>query len=145
MAMQNYDPNEVYVNVKKPDDERWIRITGLAEGTFVTCEKEEDNYQTVAGADGLITRTRIHNNLGNITITLKNTSPGNSVLNGLAKSRSIISIQVNDKNKDQKVKAGGDEGWILKPAAHSRGADVENVEWNIQVADYYQNYDVSVL
>ncbi len=130
--MKNYDPKNVAVTVGG------TVMTGFAEGTFITCEKEEDNYTTVVGADGTTTRARVNNEIGNITITLKSTSPSNFILSNYARSRETRSIYVSDRNQDSRVFAGGRTGWVMKPAPVSRGSDVENVEWTLQVSDYIQ-------
>ncbi len=130
--MKNYDPKNVVVTVDG------TVLTGYAEGTFVTCEKEEDNYTTVVGADGTTTRARVNNNIGNITVTLKSTSPSNRFLSIRARRRSTMPVYVSDRNQDSRVLAGGSTGWVMKPAAVSRGSDVENVEYTLQVSDYIQ-------
>jgi len=127
--MENYDPRDVNVIV----DGKYL--TGFAEGTFVSAEKDEENYTVYVGAKGEVSRARNANPLGTITVTLKNTSPSNAIMNALAKSKDLFGVQVIDANSNTK-KAGGSEAWLEKPSNISWGDEIETLEWVIKVADY---------
>lgn len=127
--MRTYDPRDVQVIVGGNI------LTGFADGGFVKCEKQEDNYETHVGAQGEVSRSRNANPLGTITITLQSTSPSNAVLNRLAKSRNTFAARVVDRNTGN-VTAGGSECWVQKPADREWGDEVSDVEWVIIVADY---------
>jgi len=131
MAVDTYDPRDVMVVVDG------TVITGFAEGTFVTAEKASDNYVKYVGAQGEVARSRNADPTGTITVTLNQTSPSNSFLNSLARSKDTFSAFVIDRNTQQ-VQAGGSECWIQKPASISRGAEIETREWTIEVADFDQ-------
>lgn len=129
MAMKEYDPRDVSVIV----DEHVA--TGLGDGTFVQVEKSEENYETYVGAQGEITRARNVNPLGQITVTLQNTSPTNAVFNKLAKSKDTFEAFVIDRNNDT-IKAGGSNCWFEKPADREWGDETSEIEWTIIVGDY---------
>ncbi len=110
-------------------------LTGFAEGTFVSCEKEEDNYETYVGADGGVVRSRNAHPIGTITVTLEHTSPSNNLLNSLANSGAIFPARVIDQGS-RAVTMGGSECWIQKLADEERGSETTEVEWVIVVSDY---------
>lgn len=126
---RQYDPRDVNVIV---DGEF---LTGFAEGTFVSCEKEEDGYETYVGAQGEVTRSRNAHPIGTITVTLEHTSPSNNTLNRRANSGAIFPASMVDRNS-RRATIGGSECWIQKPADEERGDEVSEVEWVIVVADY---------
>jgi hypothetical protein len=128
-----YDPRDVNVVVGN------AFLTGFAEGTFVSCEKNEDHYTPHVGAQGEVDRARNANSLGMITVTLKHTSPSNAHLNNLAKSLEMFPARVVDRNTPQAM-VGGSQCWIVKPANLERGREITGQEWQIMCADY----DVSI-
>ena len=138
-----YDPKKVTVTIGELEDVPGLSIkthtiTGFAEGTFVTAEKNEDKYTMVSGGQEETTRVVHGNNQGTVTVTLKHTSPSNSVLAKVANSDEVVSVWVNDLNTDGPMLAGGNEGWLQKPAAQSRGNSVENITWTFSIAKYGQ-------
>ena len=131
--MQTYDPKDVSVIVNG------VFLTGFSDGTFVSWEKQEDNYTPHVGAQGEVDRARNAHPLGTITVTLKQTSPSNAVLNRLAKSKSTFPVRVVDRNTPETI-VGGSEAWIGKQPDGERGNEITGQEWQIMVADY--NVDV---
>lgn len=129
---KTYDPKDVSVVVNGRV------ITGFADGTFINASKETENYIPHVGAQGEVSRAVNANPLGKITLTLKSTSPSNSEMNRLAKSKAIFPARVIDRN-DGSLAAGGSECWVEKPANIEYGAEVTSREWVIVVADYDVN------
>ena len=127
--MKTYDPRQVSVIVNG------LFLTGFAESTFVSTEKAEDNYAPHVGAQGEVDRSRNVSPLGTITVTLKQTSPSNAVLNNLAKSKDTFPARVVDNNEPKTV-IGGSECWIIKQPDMERSNEISSNEWQIQVADY---------
>ena len=131
--MKTYDPRNVQVIV----DGKFL--TGFADGTFVQWEKAEDNWIPHVGGQGEVDRARNVHPLGTITVTLKNVSPGNAVLNQLARSQTTFAARVVDSNTAGVV-VGGSECWIIKPADGERSNEITGQEWQIQVADFEAEY-----
>ncbi|MDQ0299638.1 hypothetical protein J2S78_002058 [Salibacterium salarium] len=129
--METYDPRQVKLVVAGRI------LTGFASNTFVTSEKESNNYSSHVGAQGVVSRTRSADPRGTISVTIKQTSPDVGFLNGLAKSTDLFQAEVIDRNTN-KVNAGGNECWIEKPASIERGNEEQEQQWNIRVADYDQ-------
>ena len=127
--MENYDARDVSVIING------TYITGFSEGSFISTEKDEENYITHVGAKGEVARARNANPLGTITLELKSTSPSNGFLNQLAKSKDLFEIEVIDANENAK-KIGGSEAWVEVPAPLTFSNEIETIEWTIKVADY---------
>jgi len=66
-----------------------LRIAGLAEGTFVKIERNEDDWKDYAGTDGEVVWARQHDKRGTVVFTLKNTSPSNADLSAIMTSDAI--------------------------------------------------------
>ncbi|KAA0766404.1 phage protein [Bacillus sp. SH5-2] len=126
---ESYDPKKVSVIV----DGQFM--VGYMDGTFVNCEKNEDNFIPHIGAHGDVTFAKSADNTGTITITLKHTSSSLPFLRKLSKEDRDIPVQVIDAN-NSKFKAGGNEARILKTPSTEFGSEVSGVEVPIYVADY---------
>jgi hypothetical protein len=129
--IRSYDAKNVTVVVDG------IYITGFAEGSFVECEKAEDTYQTSVGAQGDVGISEVNNPLGNITITLQQTSPSVSYLNRLAASKRIVSVWVISNNTPRE-KIGGTQARVLRPAQSTFSNAIESRAFQLQVFDYTQ-------
>lgn len=130
-----YDPRQVAVIVNGRE------IVGFAEGTFVTGERSTDRYgEPDVGAKGEVTWVRSADDTGTITITLKHNSASNAYLHQLFQQQDEpggeVTVSVVDRNFDGDVSVGGSDARIANLPSFSRGAEVEDVEWVIRVADY---------
>lgn len=64
-------------------------IVGIAEGTFIKIERNEDEWKDYAGTDGEVAWARQHDKRGTVTFTLKITSPSNDDLSAFMISDAI--------------------------------------------------------
>ena len=128
--MRSYDPQDVNVIVDG------TIITGFAEGTMVTAEKDEDDFSVTYGAQGDYSVAESHNTLGTITLTLQHTSPSLPFLRSLRNRRAVFPIYVTDANDDSEVKVGGSEARILTARGIERGNEISETEVEIKVFDY---------
>ncbi len=129
-----YDPHQVQVTVTVGDTVN--TITGMAEGTFVTCGKDTDDWTDVVGAHGEVTKMESSDKSGRITVVLKSSSPSNKLFRTLANGRTIFSIEVEDQNTDYGFVCGGTKASIERLPEHSRGTGLENTTWMFRVADW---------
>ena len=129
--VREYDP--MNVNVIADGD----IMTGFADGTFVSVEQDEENFSTMVGAKGEVSRAKNANKLGTINLTLKHTSPSNARLNQLARSGRLFPVSVVDLNDGSS--AGGREAWVEKPANKDWGKEETTREWTIKVAQLEVN------
>lgn len=109
-----------------------VPISGLADGTFVTVESDEQRYNKVTGADGVTSRARTGNRAGTITITLQQTSPSNAVLTGimLADERDnegVVNVLIRDSSGSDLHAA--DSAWVQQPPPAEYGKEVGDREW----------------
>lgn len=129
--MRTYDPRDVSVIVAGRV------LTGVADGTFVSAEKEEDTWEPYVGAQGEVARARNAHPIGTISVTLEHTSPSNAHLSQLAHSNRAFGARVVDRQNNN-VSIGGGACWVQKPASMEFGGEVSEIEWTIVVADYEQ-------
>jgi len=128
--MQTYSPQDTILTIDGNI------ISGYADGTFVSVEREVDAYTKVVGADGEVSRTRSANRSGTLTLTLKQTSDSNRVLGSLmlqdeTDDSGSFDCYVKD-NLGNKLFTG--IGWIRKVPTFEYGSDESNREWAIDLA-----------
>ena len=95
MAVRTYDPKQVIVTIGG------VPMSGFSDGTFLEIDRNEPTWNTVVGADGLVTRGKTNNFSGTLTLTLKQSSPSNDVLSGFmavdeATNRGVFPLLVKD-------------------------------------------------
>src|SRR5690625_2008017 len=129
---RTYDPQDVNVIVDG------TIITGFAEGTMVTAEKDEDDFTATYGAQGDYSSAESHNTLGTVTITLKHNSPSLSFLRSLRNQRAFFPVYVTDANDDSEVRAGGSDARVLNAPGLERGNETTETEVEIKVFDYME-------
>lgn len=128
--MQTYSPEDVILSIGG------YLMSGYADGSFITVERETDAYTKLVGADGEVSRTRSANRSGALTLTLKQTSDGNRILGTFLASDETDDSGVFDcflkDNLGNTLFTG--EGWIRKPPAMEYGSEESNREWGIDLA-----------
>ena len=127
----NYDPKDIVITVNGET------IEGFAEGTFVSVERDEDNWTKTVGADGTVARSRTRNIAGRVTLTLMQTSASNAVLESLVVmddyanlGQFYVSISNSAYEGEIKIPCA----WISKPPTVSYGRDLEDREWTLDCA-----------
>lgn len=110
-----------------------VYITGLGED-MISGEKNEDNVEAVAGAQGDVVANEINDETGEITITVQATSPQKGYLLELAKTKEMTDIWVINKNLGEKM--GGTKCQVKKTPSLSYGKTVEDREFVFSVYDF---------
>jgi len=126
--VRTYDSKEVNIVVNG------VVITGVAEGTFVTAERAEDDFSEHVGAQGEVALAETNNITGEITITLDRTSPSNDYLYSLAKKRgkaAIIPVIVVDSNEEGGKKINSTQSRVRRPANYDSSNEITQREWVI--------------
>lgn len=134
--IRTYDPKGVLVIVNG------IPLYGFADGTFIRVERDDDMFTKVVGADGMTSRAKSNNKGGKITITLKQTSPSNDVLSGIAlademTNAGVVPIMIKEMSKpvpSQSLAVSG-FGWVQKQPVMEYGKEITNREWIFDCAD----------
>lgn len=125
--MTTYDANDCTVMVNS------VYITGLGED-MITGEKDEDNYESTVGAQGDVCISKKNDPLGTVTVSVQSTSPQKNFLLGLAKVKEPFPIWIVNKVLGERI--GGSLALLKKSPEVSRGAAVEDMEFEFGVFDY---------
>lgn len=131
MSVSQYDAKNVSVTVDG------IYLTGYGEDTMVTAEKMEDRSTYSVGAQGDVVQNIVNNPLGEVVVTLSQTSPHIAYLNELANTGRQVPIWIINKNTQEEL-AGGSVGVVNKPAPLELGNEVNVREFTFTVLDYMQ-------
>lgn len=114
--------------------------SGFAEGEFVKLEQEEEDFLTVVGTDGEVTRSKSNNRTAKATIRLMQTSDGNTALSALNKldkaqpnGAGVGSFLLKDRTNSGVVYQA-EHCWISKPPAVSFDKTATPREWEIMIA-----------
>ena len=136
--MTTYDAKDCTVMVNG------VYITGLGED-MITGEKDEDNFETTVGAQGDVCISTKNDPLGTtflfslsscciFTVSVQATSPQKNFLLGLAKVKEPFPIWIINKTLGERI--GGSLALLKKSPEASRGATVEDMEFEFGVFDY---------
>lgn len=131
MSVRTYDPRSVVITVGG------VPLSGFSDGTFLEVIRNEATWTTVVGADGYVTRGKTNNLSGQMTITLKQSSPSNDVLSGFItldelSNAGIVPILVKDLSGNSTYFAG--QGWVQQWANSTFAKDISDREWTITLA-----------
>lgn len=130
MSVRTYDPKQVIVTINA------VPISGFSDGTFLEIDRSEPTWNTVVGADGLVTRGKTNNFTGTVTLTLKQSSPSNDVLSGLmaideATNAGVFPILVKDLSGNS-IYFGG-RCWVTQYANSTFGKDINDRQWTLMM------------
>lgn len=130
MALKTYNPAEVTIVFAG------IPISGYAEGTFVSIERNEDSFALQVGADSNATRAKSNNFSGRVTLTLIQSSASNDALSAQLSldeqddGAGIGSLLIKDLSGRTVVEA--EQAWLTKPATTEFGREASEREWVIE-------------
>lgn len=132
MAVRTYDPKEVIITINS------VPMSGFTDGTFLEVVRNEPTWTLVVGADGFATRGKSNNFSGQITLTLKQSSPSNDVLSGLMildelTNNGIVPIFIKDLSGNSTYFSG--QGWVQQWPDSTFSKDIGDRSWIIQVAE----------
>ena len=127
-----YDAKDVIVTVGGKE------ITGFIEGTFVKSKKKENAVNEHVSPQGDVAFAINNNSLGEIEITLNQTSPSIIYLNSLAAKNEMVPIWVtsNQNRGVVKEKSGGSYAMINKHPEAEYGDKITGRKYTFLVADY---------
>lgn len=131
---KNYDPATHTLIFKGHE------VRGYAEGTHISVERVEDSFKVKAGARGDVVRTRMHNKIGSITVTLLPTSSSNTFFSALLaadEAGTTVDAGVGAgmlKDSNGRTLMSGESCWLRRLPKKDVGDEAQNVEWVIDVA-----------
>lgn len=127
-----YDANEVSLVVAG-----LIIDSGYADGEFVKFEQDSDDFSDVVGTDGEVTRSKTNDRRFTATVTLMQTSDGNSkltALNNLDRNASngagVGPFLLKDRSGTALYAAS--KCWVAKPPDAGFGKEASSREWKIR-------------
>ncbi len=135
--VKTYDPKLVLVTIGGNP------IQGYADGAFVSIVADEDAFTKVTGADGQTSRAKSNNTSARITITLKQTSPSNDVLNSIARADEIANagvVPIQIKDLGGSTLFGAPDAWVAKKPDSEFSKEVGDRVWMIDTGS--GNYEV---
>lgn len=125
-----YDPELVTITVDG------VFITGYAEDSKISAEKNENSIEPYVGVDGIVHFSKSADRTGTITLTVTNTSPSLRYLRDLARTQAEFNLSMVDMNEaGENIVSDGCV--ILKDGDIEIGAEVEGVEFEIYVPYMY--------
>ena len=138
MALGTYDPSQVaLVAVVVP-------VSGFAEGTFITAERNEDSFNLSVGSDGESCRTRSNNKSGRITFVLQQSAAVNVLLSAVINADeitpsgdSIAPSTVTDTTGTTIIFA--ENSWFVRPANVEYSNETSTREWIIETDNLVMN------
>jgi hypothetical protein len=111
--------------------------SGLADGTFVTVERNEDTYSLTVGADGEATRSRSNNRSAKITFTVIASSRANDILSSAMQADEVKGVGIGPfflKELNGSTIVVAPETWVVKPPTLEFGKEVSNREWTLETS-----------
>lgn len=129
---KTYSPDLVVVTVGP------YIISGYANDTFVTVERDEATFTKYTGSLGDVARSRNLNKGGKITLTLMAVAPINDGLSSMAATDEDLNagffpVQIRDNSGTLIINS--EIAWIEKWPTIERGKESGTVEWVIDCAD----------
>lgn len=110
-----------------------VILSGWTDGDFLTAKYDEDRYFAKAGADGEVGRAKNASKMGEITITLSQTSGSNDGLSLLFNLGSLGAfdnpIPIGIADLSGRTLAGAASCWIKTTPELSFGKEVGDREW----------------
>lgn len=127
--VQTYNPKEVVIALGNHI------VTGFADDSFVTIEPSGDGITKKVGCDGEIVRSVSPDDTYTVKVSLLQTSPTNSYLQGKVKQdvkngNGLFTITVKDLKGGMVFNASS--AWAVKSASRGYGKEASNREWEIQ-------------
>lgn len=133
MSIQTYDPSEVSLFLAAI-----YEIKGYSPDSMISISKDANYFNTSKGAFGNTERVKVEDKTYTLEITLSQTSPVNSILNGLAtldqaSGRGRFPIFAKDSSGQSVFLAG--DCWIQSAPVASYTTGNETRTWTIRCAD----------
>lgn len=108
-------------------------VTDYADGSVVSISRNSDTYNKAIGAKGETDYAKTNDSSGTVTITLKDTSYSNRWLTEYAEEGKFLEVSVIDSNAAGFVKVSGNRCVIMRPADISKGQEIGQREWTIDI------------
>ncbi len=130
--MHTYNGNDVAVIIGG------LEMSGFGDDDFVSIENESDDWSDSVGVDGEVTRSKQNDRRATVTITVKNSSPVNTLLDGMRKADLLtglatVSILIKDLRGDATYFCR--QAWIMRAPDTTFSRDAGDREWAFRCAE----------
>lgn len=112
-------------------------ITGFADDTFCTIERDEDAFTPTVGAEGDVVRNQNLNKMGTVTVMVLRESTANQLLSQYAvldEATGIAYGQMQVKDLNGTLLAHSEEAWIQKLPSLDLAKETAAHEWVFRCA-----------
>lgn len=119
-----------------------VPISGYADGTFVSVERNNESFQLMVGAGGEAARSRSRNSSGKVTFTLLSTSSVNDLLSAAWHADELTGSGVGPvivKDMSGGTLCRANNAWIQKAPKVEYGKEISTREWVIECESLYIN------
>jgi hypothetical protein len=133
MALWTYSPVDVDIYIAGA-----FKMEGFIDGTFVQVKKASDQYSFRESTDGVVTRTAINSHTYNVTITLAQSSPTNSLLTKIVEIDELTHLGIFPiiiKDRSGSSFFFSPSVWINKTPELTFGTELESRTWEL-IASY---------
>lgn len=113
-------------------------LTGYAEDSFITIEKQGDGVMSKVGCDGEIARAIDPNKQFKIKISVLQNSPSNKWLQSrynLDNDTGNGMFPVLIRDLTGRTVFSSNVAWVVKPTSYAYGKDTTNREWEIDTGE----------
>ncbi len=127
--ISTYDPRKVTISLGNHS------VSGYAEDSFVSIEKNGEGISKIVGCDGEIVRNINPDLTYSIKLKLLASSPTNAFLlnkynQDLSSGKGTFSVLISDLRGKAEFSAA--VVWVVKPAKRTFGKTAENMEWELE-------------
>lgn len=134
--LKQYDPSQVTIIFGSI-------ISGYADGSFLSVERNEDSYTLQMGTDGEGTRSKSNNRSGRATFTLMQSSDSNDALSALhlldestPNGDGVLPLLIKDLEGRTIYEA--EKAWIVKSPTSEFDREATSREWIIETHELTQ-------
>lgn len=109
-------------------------IDGIADGTFISVERNADSFNLSVGADGEGARVKTNNRSGRVRVTLMQTSASNDILSGLMNADELsgssqLPLLIKDNSPNGRTIISAEKAWIVRPTVVEYSNEATTGEW----------------
>lgn len=129
MSVKTYNPSDVIAIIAG------VEVTGYADGTFITCGRDNPSFTNGTGSSGEGWRAKSNDKSGTCTMTLLQTSESNDALTALVTLDEVSGDGVGPfllKDNSGRTLYEAETAWLEKPADSEFAREVTNREWVIK-------------
>lgn len=132
MALSNYDPAKVVMTFKGS------LMVGYVDGTFISAERDADAFTADVGSQGDVVRVKSNNRMGEVTLTLQQSSPSNDILSAHAVTDELTGLNTGAlliKDLQGTTLLTAEAAWVKKQPVSEFGNELSDREWVFTCAE----------